>query len=159
MNTNFSLLMIIIAAAVASTNSSTALSYAPTAIPCPADVQWVRPAIGLTPKESEYVYGQKKKVLYALEEYLERLQLESFDTRQYIQLLRESNFSKVPTIGYAISGGGWASSLTGAGSMRALDGRFEPAVQARTGGLLQLLTYMSGLSGGSWPISKDIQVL
>ncbi|KAE8446162.1 hypothetical protein EG329_012535 [Mollisiaceae sp. DMI_Dod_QoI] len=139
----------------ASTYSSTTPSYAPTTIPCPANVQWIRPAIGLTPKETEYVYGRKQKVLYALEEYLERLQLESFDTRQYIQLLRESNFSKVPTIGYAISGGGWASALTGAGAMRALDARFEPAVQARTGGLLQLLTYMSGLSGGSWPIIID----
>lgn len=133
---------------------STAASYAPTTIACPEDVQWIRPAIGLAPQEAEYVYGRKTKVLYALEEYLERLQLENFDTQQYIQLLRASNFSKVPTIAYAISGGGWLSALTGAGGMRALDGRFEPAVEAGTGGLLQTLTYMAGLSGGSWPISE-----
>ena len=35
--------------------------------------------------------------------------------------------------------------------MRALDSRLDDANTQRTGGLLQTLTYMSGLSGGSWP--------
>ena len=35
--------------------------------------------------------------------------------------------------------------------MRALDSRLDSANMQRTGGILQSLTYMSGLSGGSWP--------
>jgi lysophospholipase len=35
--------------------------------------------------------------------------------------------------------------------MRALDSRLDAAVEQRTGGLLQCITYMSGLSGGGFP--------
>jgi lysophospholipase len=54
-------------------------------------------------------------------------------------------------MGPAISGGGWASAYTGTAAMRALDSRLEAAVKQRTGGLLQCITYMSGLSGGGFP--------
>jgi len=139
-----------------STNSSIeqslATSYAPITVPCPCDIQWIRPATGLNQLEADWVYGRKQNVLYALEEYLERLQIEDLNVPQYINLLRSSNFSKVPTLGFAISGGGWASAFTGTGALRALDSRLEAATQQRTGGLLQSMTYISGLSGGSWPV-------
>jgi lysophospholipase len=57
----------------------------------------------------------------------------------------------VPILGLAISGGGYVSEFTGTGALRALDARLESARQQRTGDLLQSLTYMSGLSGGSFP--------
>lgn len=40
--------------------------------------------------------------------------------------------------------------MVGAGTFAALDGRNESAVQAGTGGVWQLASYMTGLSGGSW---------
>lgn len=59
---------------------------------------------------------------------------------------------RVPTISMAISGGGWLSGYTGTAIMRAFDDRFPDANKQHTGGLLQSLTYLAGLSGGSWPV-------
>lgn len=56
----------------------------------------------------------------------------------------------MPVIAYANSGGGWRSSFTGIGGLRALDASFPAALQQGTGGLLQSMTYLAGLSGGSW---------
>lgn len=53
----------------------------------------------------------------------------------------------------AISGGGYVSSLNGLGAYQAMDARYPPAVSARTGGLAQCLTYITGLSGGSIAVS------
>jgi lysophospholipase len=61
------------------------------------------------------------------------------------------NYDGVPIMGLAISGGGWASAYTGTAAMRTLDSRLDAAVKQRTGGLLQCITYMSGLSGGGFP--------
>lgn len=55
-----------------------------------------------------------------------------------------------PNVGIAVSGGGFRAALYGAGTFSAFDGRNDSAVQAGTGGVWQLATYMTGLSGGSW---------
>ncbi|KAI0339795.1 phospholipase B [Trametopsis cervina] len=55
-----------------------------------------------------------------------------------------------PKIGIAISGGGYRAAQYGAGVLSALDARNDSAKQAGTGGLLQVSSYLSGLSGGSW---------
>lgn len=52
----------------------------------------------------------------------------------------------------AISGGGWASAITGLGMMRTFDNRLPASNEQKTGGLLQCATYMSGISGGVWPV-------
>ncbi|KAI9852074.1 MAG: hypothetical protein M1838_001871 [Thelocarpon superellum] len=129
-----------------------ATSYAPIRVQCPTDVQWIRPATGLAQVEANWVHGRKKVVAEALEGYLLRLQMKDFDACEYVCRLRASNYSLVPTLGLAISGGGWNSAFTGTGAVRALDARLDAAVQQGTGGLLQSMTYLSGLSGGSWPV-------
>lgn len=50
-------------------------------------------------------------------------------------------------VGIAFSGGGYRASQFGAGVISALDGRNATAVAAGTGGLLQVASYLSGLSG------------
>lgn len=87
----------------------------------------------------------------ALAEYLERLHIQDFNVSNYLAHMHESNYEDVPIMGLAISGGGWASAYTGTGGLRALDARLPAAVQHGTGGLLQCMTYMSGLSGGGFP--------
>ena len=129
-------------------------SYAPIYVECPTDVQWIRPPTRLNPKEAEWVRGRKRVVADALDTYLERLCLEDFDTPRYIRDLRRSDYAHVPTLGLAISGGGYRSGYTGSGAIRALDSRLEAANEQRVGGLLQSLTYLSGLSGGSWPVTS-----
>ncbi|EIN11650.1 phospholipase B [Punctularia strigosozonata HHB-11173 SS5] len=57
------------------------------------------------------------------------------------------NWSRV---GIAISGGGYRAAQYGAGVLSGLDARNESAKAAGTGGLLQVASYLSALSGGSW---------
>ncbi|GLB40375.1 putative cytoplasmic phospholipase A2, catalytic subunit [Lyophyllum shimeji] len=55
-----------------------------------------------------------------------------------------------PKVGMAIPGGGMRAALYGAGCLNGLDARNDTAKAAGTGGLLQVTSYLSGLSGGSW---------
>ncbi|EFI28204.1 phospholipase B [Coprinopsis cinerea okayama7 len=59
----------------------------------------------------------------------------------------EGNF---PKVGIAIPGGGLRAAQYGAACLNALDARNNSAKAAGTGGLLQVASYMTGLSGGSW---------
>lgn len=59
-----------------------------------------------------------------------------------------------PTVGIAVSGGGFRAALVGAGIFNAFDQRNKTAVKAGTGGILQLASYMTGLSGGAWFVSS-----
>lgn len=63
----------------------------------------------------------------------------------YIQQLNASNS---PVVGLSVSGGGTQSGIGGLGVWQAYDARYQPAVDARTGGLVQVLSYITGLSGG-----------
>ncbi|KAI0313887.1 phospholipase B [Amylostereum chailletii] len=56
----------------------------------------------------------------------------------------------LPNVSIAISGGGYRASQYGAGVLSGLDARNASAAAAGTGGLLQVASYLSGLSGGSW---------
>ncbi|KAF7376080.1 Lysophospholipase [Mycena sanguinolenta] len=56
-----------------------------------------------------------------------------------------------PKIGMAIPGGGLRAAQYGAGCLSGLDARNESSKAAGTGGLLQVASYITGLSGpGSW---------
>jgi Lysophospholipase catalytic domain len=63
--------------------------------------------------------------------------------------LSSFNSTGFPKIGIAISGGGLRAAQYGAGVLSALDARNESAKTAGTGGLLQVSSYLSGLSGAS----------
>ncbi|MCJ1315673.1 hypothetical protein MMC15_000993 [Xylographa vitiligo] len=145
------MLLIFVLVAVAYAANSSSLTYAPTIVSCPETQQWIRPAGELSAVEAQWLYGRKRVVLDALSAYLERLGLEDFDVGKYTQALKECNYAHVPTIGFAISGGGAASAFTGAGGLRALDARIPGTTKERVGGLLQSISYISGLSGGGWP--------
>lgn len=62
--------------------------------------------------------------------------------------MKKVNESIVPIVGMSISGGGTQSGIGGLGIWQAYDSRYPSAVAARTGGLTQLLSYITGLSGG-----------
>jgi lysophospholipase len=70
--------------------------------------------------------------------------------------LSSFNSSSLPKIGIAISGGGYRAAQFGAGVLSALDARNESAKAAGTGGLLQVTSYLSGLSGASQSQSVSI---
>ena len=114
-------------------------------------MQWVRHANGLNPSEAEWIHSRKAVVLEHFAEYVARLGLEDFNVTAYLKAINQTGRNNVPALGFAISGGGWASAYTGTGAMRALDNRLPAARDQRTGGLLQSLLYQTGLSGGGWP--------
>jgi lysophospholipase len=69
--------------------------------------------------------------------------------------LSSFNSTSFPKIGIAISGGGYRAAQYGAGVLSALDARNESAKAAGTGGLLQVSSYLSGLSGASQSVSNS----
>lgn len=130
-------------------------SYAPVYVDCPSDATFTRSASeGLHPDEEVWLHHRKKVVAGALSHYLSNARLKDFDIDAYLSGLNRSNFDAVPGIGLAISGGGYVSAITGAGVIRALDGREEMSSAAGTGGILQAMSFLSGQSGGSWVASS-----
>jgi lysophospholipase len=61
--------------------------------------------------------------------------------------LSSFNASQFPNIGLAIPGGGLRAAQYGAAVLQALDARNSSAKAAGTGGLLQVASYITGLSG------------
>lgn len=57
---------------------------------------------------------------------------------------------RTPTIGLALSGGGYRAMINGLGMTMALMNKSDEASKAGTGGWLDATSYMAGLSGGSW---------
>lgn len=121
---------------------------------CPADFKLVRPVDGLSQAESQWVHGRKAVAAQAFTGYLDRLNISGFDTKTYTSLIEQNPDYYMPTLAWATSGGGWRSAFTGVGGLRALDSETPGANEQKFGGLLQSLTYISGLSGGSFPTSS-----
>lgn len=80
-----------------------------------------------------------------LEDYLKLVNISGFDVSAYLKRLKEDD---VPIVGLSVSGGGTQSGIGGLGIWQAYDARSAAAKAARTGGLTQLLSYITGLSGG-----------
>ena len=131
-------------------------SYAPVYVDCPKDDTFNRPASeGLHPDEETWLHNRKKVVAGALSNYLSNAKLKDFDIDHYVSALIHTNYDAVPGIGVAVSGGGYASAIMGAGVLRALDGREKMSNEAGTGGLLQAMSFLSGQSGGSWLVMTE----
>lgn len=102
----------------------------------------------LNPQEEEYVYSRSQEVLpKAWQDWLHNgselgYTLDNFN-------------STFPKVGLAISGGGLRAAQYGAGVLSALDWRNESAKEAGTGGLLQVASYISGLSG-AWHVTLPV---
>lgn len=121
---------------------------------CPHDFQLVRPLNGLSQAESEWVHGRKAVASKAFSKYLDRLNITGFDTKAYTALIAKDPDHNMPVMAWATSGGGWRSAFTGVGGLRAIDSKTPGANEHKFGGLLQSLTYIAGLSGGSFPTSS-----
>jgi lysophospholipase len=126
-------------------------TYAPGYVDCPSNFS-IRAANGLSSNETSWLNTRRANVIRALVDYLPLANLTDFNTTAYLQNIT-SNGSYVPTSAFAISGGGYKSLLTGLGVYQAMDARYPEAIGARTGGLAQCLTYITGLSGGSAAVS------
>lgn len=97
----------------------------------------------ISAQESEYIIQRKTQTSEAFQAFIYNL-----------QPFQNVSFDKndAPTIGIAMSGGGYRSMLTGAGILSALDSRSS---NTRLGGILQSTTYLAGISGGLWLVMNN----
>lgn len=140
-----------------------AQAYTPTRVACPSGKPLVRLAgTGsqiLSQQEADYIARRKSYTLpSAWSNYLANVRSYSSANQltlpTYVQQLLGSG--RVPdgmTVGMAVSGGGYRAAIVGGGMINAFDGRNVTSVKAGTGGLLQGVSYLSGLSGGGWLVS------
>ncbi|KAH7326495.1 lysophosphoplipase A [Stachybotrys elegans] len=119
--------------------------YAPTYTECPSDLTIRAASEGLSRRETLWKDARSEAVLNSMETYLNNANITGLDVGEYVQRL---NTSTVPVVGLAISGGGTQSGIGGLGIWQAFDGRHPASVRAGTGGLGQILYYLTGLSGG-----------
>lgn len=88
----------------------------------------------------------------ALKDLFSRNKIPNFDYEAFLR-----NSTKSITIALAISGGGYRAMLTGGGVMTAYDSRtLNSASNGTLGGLLQALSYIGGISGGSWLVMSNL---
>ncbi|KAM0084035.1 hypothetical protein ACKRZS_003756 [Fusarium odoratissimum] len=100
---------------------------------------------GLSDEESSWREQRAKQMIPNLEDYLKLANITNFNVSNYINKLKSDD---VPIVGLSVSGGGTQSGLGGLGVWQAFDARSAIARAARTGGLTQLFSYITGLSGG-----------
>ncbi|EJD52526.1 hypothetical protein AURDEDRAFT_181106 [Auricularia subglabra TFB-10046 SS5] len=124
-------------------------SYVPkTLVKCPAASDLLRSTVpgasqSLHTDETAYIQGRQTKVVNdAWKDWLG-------DASGIGYKLSDFNNS-YPRVGIATSGGGFRAAQYGAGALSALDARNSTSKSAGTGGLLQVSSYLAGLSGGSW---------
>lgn len=144
-----------------------ALAYAPTVTPCPKDFTLVREAgtekQALSSGESEYVSSRAEHVLPgAWKTFLSSVQGTTHHSEplpSYVSQILDGQHGQAayPTLGFAVSGGGYRAAIFGAGVLNAFDARNCSSVAIGTGGLLQAATYLAGLSGGGWFVGSLVQ--
>lgn len=134
--------------------------YAPIKEDCPADfkINTDDTAI-MSDGEAKYVQEKASKSVQGWAEYLTRVNLTGFDVADFLAQATSTEGSAVagqtlPNIGFAASGGGHRAMLYSASILAAFDGRQSDARDSRTGGILQLMNYISGLSGGAWMLGS-----
>ncbi|KAK1699957.1 lysophosphoplipase A [Colletotrichum godetiae] len=119
--------------------------FAPVYASCPSGLAVRSASEGLSRPEASWRVNRGEKVIPALSSYLTLANISGFDVQGYIQRLNTSSY---PVVGLSVSGGGTQSGVGGLGIWQAFDARNPAAVAARTGGLTQVLSYITGLSGG-----------
>lgn len=97
----------------------------------------------LHPAEEEYIKTRKSTVIAsAWVDWLGNGSALGYNLTNF-------NASNFPTVGFAIPGGGLRAAQYGAAAIQALDARNSSAKAIGTGGLFQVASYITGLSGKS----------
>ncbi|OTB05128.1 hypothetical protein M426DRAFT_57443 [Hypoxylon sp. CI-4A] len=129
-------------------------SYAPATVDCPSDRPTIRAGGNISESESDWLQNRRSKTIDPMVQLLKNLNLTDFDAAGYVTD-NAQDFSIVPNIGIAVSGGGYRALLNGAGFIAAADSRVEGSTDSGgIGGLLQSSTYLAGLSGGGWLVGS-----
>lgn len=109
--------------------------YQPYSVSCPAG-NLVRPAATINPHEASYIRKRRPLADAALRKWLQK----TWDSKVDV------SSCELPAVALSLGGGGPKAGLLAAGVLQALDSRDS---SSDVSGLLQSMTYMSALSGGS----------
>ncbi|KAF7301905.1 Lysophospholipase [Mycena indigotica] len=124
---------------------------------CPPKFELVRRGQTISTAERKYTSQRREHVLPdAFSAYLSNVKGTGVALPSYVDSILESR-DKLPNVGLSISGGGHRAALFGAGVINALDARNASSVRKGTGGLLQAISHIAGLSGGSWTVTSLAQ--
>lgn len=141
-------------------------AYTPIKVQCPEGSLVRSAGTGsqtLSAAEAAYISERESTILpSAWSTYLTTVKTyaaaHKLDVPTYVQqLLGGKEVPQDMRVGMAVSGGGYRAAVVGGGIMHAFDGRNVTSVHAGTGGLLQGVSYLSGLSGGGWLVSSLTQ--
>jgi lysophospholipase len=128
--------------------------YAPATVDCPSERPSIRSANSISPEETAWLQKRRPNTIDPMIDFLQRVGIENFDVKKYFDSHR-GNYSALPNIALAFSGGGYRAMLNGAGVLAAFDSRTSNSTNAgHLGGVLQSSTYVSALSGGGWLIGS-----
>jgi lysophospholipase len=134
--------------------NSPSSGYAPAIVDCPSARPTIRSAAALSDSETQWLSSRRTATVKPMTDLLQRAAIPDFDAVSYINGIA-SNFSALPNIAIAISGGGYRALTNGAGFVAAADSRTTGAIgKGGIGGLLQASTYLAGLSGGGWLVGS-----
>ncbi|KAI8995074.1 lysophospholipase, partial [Gaertneriomyces semiglobifer] len=102
----------------------------------------------ISPEEEQWVSAKRTASIPAWRDYLMRANISGLNINDF------TSGPRLPNIAISISGGGYRAMLGGASVLNAFDVRNETAAAAGTGGVLQIASYLGGLSGGAWLVSS-----
>ncbi|KAH9455027.1 hypothetical protein Pst134EA_033081 [Puccinia striiformis f. sp. tritici] len=134
--------------------------YEPSRVSCPPGLcvrladQYPWP---ISPGEQQYTSEKANNSIPLWERYLRGLRLQEFNVTQFLEPALNTRGlagKTLPNIAFATSGGGDRALLYSASMLDAFDLRNKEAVDARTGGILQLANYATGLSAGAWLLTS-----
>jgi lysophospholipase len=128
--------------------------YSPATVDCPSQKPTIRNAGTLSPSETDWLKKRRANTIDPMMQFFKLANISDFDAVSYVQS-NSKNFSIVPNVGIAVSGGGYRALMNGAGFIAAADGRTPGSTDAGgIGNLLQASTYLAGLSGGGWLVGS-----
>jgi lysophospholipase len=128
--------------------------YTPSRGPCPNVPPSIRSPFDISPQEAIWLKKRRQNIVQPMRDFLRRANITNFDSDAYMNKVSTDD-RNLPTIGIAISGGGYRALLIGAGALAAFDDRTHGSTEpGNLGGLLQASTYISGLSGGGWLVGS-----
>ncbi|KAH8159304.1 hypothetical protein CIB48_g8938 [Xylaria polymorpha] len=128
--------------------------YAPATVDCPSQKPTIRNSATLSPEEVAWLKKRRANTIDPMKAFFKLANIPDFDAANYVDS-HSSNFSIVPNVGIAVSGGGYRALMNGAGFIAAADSRTPGSTAAGgIGNLLQAATYLAGLSGGGWLVGS-----
>ncbi|KAI1298554.1 lysophospholipase [Xylaria venustula] len=128
--------------------------YAPATVDCPSTKPTIRDAATLSPSETAWLKKRRANTVDPMQAFFKLANISDFDAPGFVQS-NANNFSALPNIAIAVSGGGYRALLNGAGFIAAADSRTPGSTDAGgIGNLLQASTYLAGLSGGGWLVGS-----